>query len=229
MQRRELKEQAKGALRDNFVSKMMLFIIPIILGIIGGGNGLRSSFESGRMNDISHGAWVFFTFLGFLGVLIGIVIALFVTVITTGAVFNYIKIFRGERTNPQFNNIFVPFYDGSAGKIILLNVVKFAILILLMLIPIVGWAIGIYLALGWSQSTYVLFDQLEQGRYAGVMNVLRDSATMMKGLRGNYFVFALSFFWWYLLQAVSGGLAGFWTLPYINMAHIAYYENIGNL
>ncbi|KKW70545.1 hypothetical protein VN96_2401 [Lactococcus cremoris] len=38
MSRWELKNQAKGALRDNFGSKMLLFIIPIIMGILGGGN-----------------------------------------------------------------------------------------------------------------------------------------------------------------------------------------------
>ena len=33
MSRWELKNQAKGALKDNFGSKMLLFIIPIIAGI----------------------------------------------------------------------------------------------------------------------------------------------------------------------------------------------------
>ena len=82
------------------------------------------------------------------------------------------------------------------------------------------------MAFGWSQSTYVLFDQLEEDRYSGVMNVLSESATMMKGLRGDYFIFKFSFFWWYVLYGISGGLAGFWTTPYLNMASIAYYENI---
>lgn len=231
MPRRVLKEQAKEALRDNFMAKMLLFIIPIILGILGGGNGIRTSLEHGNMHGdtLSNAAWVAITFFGLLGVIIGIAITLFVTVVTTGAIFNYIKIFRGERTNPQFNNVFVPFHDGSAGKIILLNVVKGLILILLAFIPIIGWAIGIYLSLGWSQSTYILFDQLEHGKYTGVMDVLRDSATMMKGLRGDYFVFSFSFFWWYVLYGISGGLAGFWTMPYINMTRVAYYENIGHL
>ena len=43
MSRWELKNQAKGALKDNFGSKMLLFIIPIIAGILGGGNGVKQT------------------------------------------------------------------------------------------------------------------------------------------------------------------------------------------
>lgn len=45
MSRWELKNQAKGALKDNFGSKMLLFIIPIIAGILGGGNGVKQSMD----------------------------------------------------------------------------------------------------------------------------------------------------------------------------------------
>lgn len=228
MSRWELKNQAKGALRDNFGSKMLLFIIPIIMGILGGGNGMKQSMDyNGSFDNVPSSVWMAVSFATLLIVILMIVVALFVSVVTVGAIFNYIKIFRGERNNPQFKNVFGPFYDGSAGKIILLNIVKGIIFVVLMFIPIIGWAVGIYLALGWSQSTYVLFDQLKEDRYSGVMNVLSESATMMKGLRGDYFIFKFSFFWWYVLYGISGGLAGFWTTPYLNMASIAYYENIG--
>ena len=229
MSRWELKNQAKVALRDNFGSKMLLFIIPIIAGILGGGNGVKQSmdYNSSSFDSIPGSVWMVISFATLLIIILMIVVALFVSVVTVGAIFNYIKIFRGERNNPQFKNVFGPFYDGSAGKIILLSIVKGVIIVALAFIPVIGWAFAIYLGLGWSQATYVLFDQLEEGRYNGVMGVLSESATMMKGLRGNYFIFKLSFFWWYVLYGISGGLAGFWTTPYLNMASIAYYENIG--
>ena len=234
MKRFELKNKAKAALNDNFGAKMLLFIIPIIVGILSGGNSLRTTFGGRSTNyDMMSGtAWTAWTVLAFLGIfiaVISIVFALFIAVVTTAAMFNYMKIYRGERTNPQFKNIFVPFYDGSAGKIILLNFIKGLILIALALIPVIGWGFAIYLSLGWAQSTYVLFDKLEKGEYQGVMDVLGSSSVMMRGLRGNYFIFQLSFFWWYLLNGVTGGFAGFWVIPYTNMARVAYYENIGNL
>lgn len=238
MKRRDLKNQAKAALKDNFGSKMLLFIIPIILGIFSGGNQVHTVLtDNNNINfsadaggaSVSHLALLIAGPIIAVTVLITIAISLFIIVITTGAIFNYIKIFRGERSNPQFKNIFAPFSDGSLWKIVLLNVVIGLVMIVLILIPIIGWAFAVYLGLGWSQSTYVLFDQLEEGRYAGVKQVLRESSAKMKGLRGNYFIYKLSFFWWYILNGISGGLAGFWTMPYFNMADIAYYENIENL
>lgn len=195
MSRWELKNQAKGALKDNFGSKMLLFIIPIIAGILGGGNGVKQSmdYNTSNFDSIPGSVWMVISFATLLIAILMIVVALFVSVVTVGAIFNYIKIFRGERNNPQFKNVFGPFYDGSAGKIILLSIVKGVIFVALMFIPVIGWAFAIYLGLGWSQATYVLFDQLEEGRYSGVMGVLSESATMMKGLRGNYFIFQIEF------------------------------------
>ena len=173
MSRWELKNQAKGALKDNFGSKMLLFIIPIIAGILGGGNGVKQSmdYNTSNFDSIPGSVWMVISFATLLIAILMIVVALFVSVVTVGAIFNYIKIFRGERNNPQFN-VFGPFYDGSAGKIILLSIVKGVIFVALMFIPVIGWAFAIYLGLGWSQATYVLFDQLEEGRYSGVMGVL---------------------------------------------------------
>ncbi|MDM5144834.1 hypothetical protein ICE98_01934 [Lactococcus lactis] len=125
MSRWELKNQAKGALKDNFGSKMLLFIIPIIAGILGGGNGMKQSMDyNGSFDNVSSSVWMVISFATLLIAILMIVVALFVSVVTVGAIFNYIKIFRGERNNPQFKNVFGPFYDGSAGKIILLNIVK---------------------------------------------------------------------------------------------------------
>ena len=135
MSRWELKNQAKGALRDNFGSKMLLFIIPIIMGILGGGNGMKQSMDyNASFDNVPSSVWMAVSFATLLIVILMIVVALFVSVVTVGAIFNYIKIFRGERNNPQFKYVFGPFYDGSAGKIILLNIVKGIIFVVLMFI-----------------------------------------------------------------------------------------------
>lgn len=227
MNRILLKSNAKAALRENFSSKMLLFIVPIIIGIIGGGYSFSWRFNHSLDWTAGH---TLFTALALgarlVGTLIGILFAIFVTIITAAAIFNYIKIYRGERENPQINNIFIPFHDGTASKIFLMNLVRGLILLVLAFIPIIGWAIGIYLALGWSQATYVLFDQLEKDNYTGVMNVLRASAELMHGFRANYFVFQLSFLGWYILTGITGGFLGFWTIPYTNMARVAYYQEL---
>ena len=208
MSRWELKNQAKGALKDNFGSKMLLFIIPIIAGILGGGNGVKQSmdYNTSNFDSIPGSVWMVISFATLLIAILMIVVALFVSVVTVGAIFNYIKIFRGERNNPQFKNVFGPFYDGSAGKIILLSIVKGVIFVALMFIPVIGWAFAIYLGLGWSQATYVLYDKLKNNQYQGIWDVLNTSKEMMKGYKAKYFLFNLTFIGWYILSVFFFGI-----------------------
>ena len=231
MTRSELKQQAKDALHENFGSKMLLFIIPIILGIFSGGNGLRQALDfNDRTSDasgLSGSPALVLIILGVTGIifLISLVIGLLVQVTVYGGMFNYVKIFRKERNHPAFSNIFTPFRDGSWVKIILLELLQGVILVALSM-TIIGIIPAIYLGLGWSQSPYVLLEQLEDGSYHGVWGVLRASSEQMRGLRGNFFVFWLSFFGWYILIALTGGLVGFWTEPYLQMSFVAYHEEV---
>ena len=222
MNRAILKENAKLALRDNFTAKMLLFIIPIIAGIMGTGSTI-----SYQMNmDEGHFFTLFETLVGVFSGLLALIITAFVAIISAAALFNYIKIYRGERKNPQFSNVFIPFRDGTATKILAVKITRAFILFVLMFIPIIGWIAAIYFGLGWSQATFVLFDQIEEGRYSGAFGVLRESSEKMHGWRVDYFIFIISFFWWYVAQGITGGLIGFWTIPYINMAHVSYYEEL---
>lgn len=227
MLRFEIKQQAKDALRDNFGAKMLLFIIPIIWTILDTANNTRITFEnwSKPPTETILDTWLILT--GFVtSIASSLAISLLLSIITTGAVFNYIKIFRGERERPRFTNCFTPFTDGSLWKIVTLNLVQYLIIFVLILIPIVGWIFLVYFALGWSQSTYVLYDQIEEGRYVGTMGVLRESSQIMRGWRADYFVFQLSFIGWWILSGITGGLVGFYTVPYINMSMVSYYENL---
>lgn len=99
-----------------------------------------------------------------------------------------------------------------------------ALLIALLTVTIIGIPFAIYLGLGWSQKDYILFDQL--GTYTGIWGVLNASAQVMRGSRGDYFLFLLSFILWYILSGITFGLAKFWTTPYIEMSTIAYYQNL---
>lgn len=229
---KDLKNRAKDALRENFGAKLRLFLIPIFWGII------TTNITSQTNNDYnmdtirsfeSSAITVEILFSLLIALLIGaffvLLLSIFIDVITVGARFNYIKIYRAERENPRFQNIFIPFKDGSWIKIFLLHLVT-GILICLLVITVIGIPFAIYLGLGWSQKDYVLFDQLESGTYNGIWGVLNASSQIMKGYRGNYFLFLLSFILWYLLTGITLGLAHFWTTPYIEMSSIAYYQSL---
>lgn len=227
MTRFELKQQAKDALRDNFGSKMLLFIIPIIWGILSNVDRITGKFNTDSVTSDYDAEALWATFVALIiSLIISFVITLIIEIIKAAAVFNYIKIFRGERSNPQFSNVFIPFRDGSGWKIVLLILLESVFMILLIFIPIIGWILLVYFGLGWSQATYVLYDQLENGTYRGPLNVLRESSQLMSGRRGDYFIFWISFIGWYILSWLTYGLVGFYTTPYINMAMIAYYEEL---
>lgn len=216
---RELKTQAKAALREHFGAKMLLMIIPILIEVFGVANN-----NSHTLRGQSQG--ITFDIAYFVSLLIGLIVAYFVIILVVAGAFNYLQIFRGKLTNPKFSNLFVPFRDGSAGKIFMLVFIQAIITVVLLFIPIIGWIFLIYLGLGWSQSIYVLYDQIENGTYRGTMNVLRTSSNLMKGYRGNYFLFHLSFILWYILIWITFGLAAFWVIPYIQMSSVAYYEEL---
>lgn len=96
----------KSSQREPYViisARKCYFIIPIIMGILGGGNGMKQSMDyNGSFDNVPSSVWMAVSFATLLIVILMIVVALFVSVVTVGAIFNYIKIFRGERNNPQF-------------------------------------------------------------------------------------------------------------------------------
>ncbi len=227
-----LKDRAKDALREDFGAKLRLFLIPIFGGIISMNMTYRSNYNSNvdTVNNFDASAVTTGLLLSLLlamliGFLIGALLSVIIDVITVGARFNYIKIYRGERTSLRFKNVFIPFKDGSWIKIFVLHLVT-SLLLVLLAVTVIGIPFAIYLGLGWSQKDYILFDQLESGTYNGIWGVLNASSQVMQGSRGDYFLFLLSFILWYILSGITLGLAKFWTTPYIEMSTIAYYQNL---
>ena len=50
------------------------------------------------------------------------------------------------------------------------------------------------------------------------MDAIRESKRIMKGHKFELFVLQLSFIWWYLLVAVTFGVAAIYVAPYTEMA-----------
>lgn len=59
--------------------------------------------------------------------------------------------------------------------------------------------------------------------------VMDRSEKLIDGHKMDYFVFELSFFGWILLSVVTLGIGLIWTLPYIEVATIMYYEELKKL
>ncbi len=58
------------------------------------------------------------------------------------------------------------------------------------------------------------------------IRALQESRKLMQGHRWRLFCLDASFFGWFLLMAVTAGLAGIFVLPYFATANAAFYEDL---
>ena len=58
---------------------------------------------------------------------------------------------------------------------------------------------------------------------------VKQSATLMKGNRGNYFLLILSFIGWAILSLFTFGIGMLWLFPYIQVASVCFYERVANI
>ena len=237
----ELKTAARHALKENFIQKLLLLIVPLLLSFIS--NRVTQSYS----NNINHNVqtsvsgvsnstdavaaidWglVLYTIIPVVVIvlLISFFISIIITVFQTAAMFNYLDIFRGEKEEINLStDIFRAFKEGYFWKIAGLSFVISIIMFILLFIPIIGWGLMIYLGLSWSQATYVLYDKLKNDDYHGIWDVLAASKALMVGYKFRYFLFNLTFIGWYFLDIISIGISRIWTLPFITMSMVSFYE-----
>ena len=81
---------------------------------------------------------------------------------------------------------------------------------------------GIILALAYSMALYIFIDNPE----LSATDYLKKSREMMKGYKGNYFCFGLSFIGWILLCILI--IPMIWVVPYMDVAMVLYYEELKN-
>ncbi len=80
---------------------------------------------------------------------------------------------------------------------------------------------GIIMALAYAFIDYIVVDSDKSG-----IDSLKESRAMMKGYKGDYFVFGLSFIGWMLLVPLTFGLILIWLAPYMTVANTLYYERL---
>ena len=102
---------------------------------------------------------------------------------------------------------------------------KAFVLLLLVYVRIFLWSLllivpGIIAAYRYSQAVYIFFENPE----LSASEVLRRSGELMRGHKWEYFVYELSFFWWFMLGIVTLGLAFFYVAPYQAVTFGAYYR-----
>ena len=103
-------------------------------------------------------------------------------------------------------------------------------LLLYILIGFILMVIGIIIALpqyyAYSQVEFILCDTLENQSYESAFKIIRASRQMMKGYKGKRFVLDLTFIGWYLLSAITFGIASIYVYPYVYIAQTLFYEAV---
>lgn len=103
-------------------------------------------------------------------------------------------------------------------------------LLLYILIGFILMVIGIIIALpqyyAYSQVEFILCDTLENQSYESAFKIIRASRQMMKGYKGKRFVLDLTFIGWYLLTAITLGIASIYVYPYVYTAQTLFYEAV---
>lgn len=85
---------------------------------------------------------------------------------------------------------------------------------------------GIIKSFSYSQTIYVLKDDLENGQEVSVTSPITKSRELMDGHKWEYFVLQLSFLGWELLATLTLGIGYIWLVPYIYATDAAYYQSL---
>ena len=90
----------------------------------------------------------------------------------------------------------------------------------------IGLAIYLPKYYAYSQTEWVLYDQISEGRYAGPLGVIRESKSLMKGYKQKRFKLDFSFIGWDILTGLTLGLVGIYVIPYQTLAATVFYEKL---
>jgi len=94
------------------------------------------------------------------------------------------------------------------------------------LIVLAGTAVFLIANYAYSQTDFILYDQLSTGTYQGPWQIITQSRRMMKGYKWKRFLLDLSFIGWYILIGITLGIAGVVAYPYITTARVLFYEKL---
>ncbi|KRL87985.1 DUF975 family protein [Lacticaseibacillus pantheris] len=85
---------------------------------------------------------------------------------------------------------------------------------------------GIIFGLGLRLVYFLLYDARQRGDNRGAFTIMGDSWRLMRGYKADLLVMYLSFIPWYLLSALTLGLAELYVTPYIQATIAVFYEQV---
>lgn len=100
------------------------------------------------------------------------------------------------------------------------SIVLPVILGIIVYIVAIIWLVAV--SLRYALTTCIAYDNPNMSS----LEVVNESAKMMKGNRGKYFLLELSFIGWAILTIFTLGIGYLWLLPYMQVAVVCFYEHL---
>lgn len=123
-----------------------------------------------------------------------------------------------ENSKVSIKDLFHPF-ECNFGESFFLGFIKNLFLFLWSLLFIIP---GIVKGYSYSMSNYLL----NKDENLTAMEALKLSTSMMKGHKKELFFLDFSFIGWIFLTFITFGIAAFYTVPYMNAAHVEFFNNL---
>lgn len=228
--RKELKEQAKAALKRNYWKAVL--ITALVLSLVGGvgtaatggtmvagsgSNGSLGTFIFGFLQEYAPNLLTVIIIVAVLVMLVALAVTiLLIDPIEVGYASFRMNALRGKGNVGDLGCGFDVSYKRNVVTILTMAVCTF-LWSLLLVVP------GIIKALEYSMIPYLLVDHPEMTR----QEAFAASKAMMKGNKWKAFVLSLSFILWSLLGALTLGIVTvFYVRPYRQLTGAALYEKL---
>jgi uncharacterized membrane protein len=202
----EYKSKAKYQLGGRWIMAVLVILITWILTQAFASRGVNYTWINGEMvRQRTSGTNSFASIISFI----------IAGPLNLGVALYFLKLARGQ--NSQLEDIFSGFK--SFGNAFLLNLIKIIFIFLWSLLLIIP---GIIAAISYSMSYYIMNDNPGMSS----TEALRASKELMRGNKGKYFVFVLSFIGWFILGALAFGIGLLWVGAYFNTAKANFYQDL---
>lgn len=213
--RKELKDNAKQSLRENWGWAIIVFLITaIIFGIFtGAGHWLDETYIN------YDGTNIFYQFASPIGSIL-LWIGSFIGLSRNIA---FLELRDDQKEEKTYMAAFSVFTENRFGPE-LINFVLVSIFTFLwtwlLIIP------GIIKGYSYSMTPYIVKDMVASGKQVSATDGINASKELMKGHKMALFIFDLSFLGWNILAAITCGIGYLWVTPYYQTAKANFYRHI---
>ena len=212
--RRELKNNAKLALRGNWGWAVLMCLINIIIVAILSGGGHRVD----QIYMDYEGTNFYMQLLSPLGT----ILAWIGDFIALSLVISFLKLRDNDKLEKPYVSAFSVFMENRFGpeciNFVMTSIFTF-LWTLLLIIP------GIIKSYSYAMTPYIVKDMVASGTQVGATDGINASKALMNGHKMDLFIFDLSFIGWFLLGVISV-IGLLWFVPYYQTAKANFYREL---